>query len=98
MTSCEASASLSDPRIHRHPIDLPRLPAVGGERLFEATGILRHVGNHEAHEDGLPFPGLLPVELAAAVLELTDHRRRHAAAARTGEVQTPLADLRVVET
>src|SRR6185436_2974779 len=94
--SCELP--VDHPRVDGDPVHFPGFAAVVRKRLLEAARALGDVGDDEPDEDRAAVERLLRVELAAAVPELADRRRREQAVAGVREVETPLPRLRVVET
>src|SRR6202035_1464516 len=82
-----------------HPVDLPGLAAVIGIGLFEVGCAGVGFAPEKADIHQLAVVGVLPVELALPVLELTDLRDGiDRAVLAVGPVDGPLVGLSVVET
>src|SRR5262249_23202363 len=79
------------------PVHFPRLAAISRESLLEVTRGRSDVRDHEAHQDRFAIEGFLVDELAPAVLEATDRGYAQSTARAVGEIEAPLAGVRVVQ-
>ena len=89
---------IADPRIFVDPVQLPGFSAVRGKSLFGLGGVGAHPPNGESDQDEFSVDLLLIVEVATAVLELTDAGNSQGADIGSGEIQVPLPGRRIVPT
>src|SRR6267154_1481452 len=94
---CRSSERLAHPGQRRGKVRFPRLATVFGKGLLEVMRALLDVGPDESDQYRPALEQFLIVELAAPVREFPDGRLTQCTVVAIGEINAPLAGLRVIE-